>query len=180
VDVALRSFVKMQQQFQGARRQWAENDPETDRPATVAELFSSDQEGRFYRQLLFGMLLRMLEGEVAVGNGTPAIRKHLAEARASFERRARALDADLNVRAVPIRKLGAVQLWAILAAQELAGSRRSRERRAPSAEGARRYADRGRPLDSLFRGSTSTRGEIYFESRGWGGSSVTGIRPVTT
>jgi hypothetical protein len=121
VDVALRSFVKMQQ-FQGAQRQWAQSDPETDRPATVAELFSSDQEGRFYRQLLFGMLLRMLEGEVAVGNGTPAIRKHMAEARASFERRASALDADLDVRAVPIRKLVAVQLGAVLAAaQELAG-----------------------------------------------------------
>ncbi len=122
-EVALRSFVKMQQRFMGAQRQWAESDPETDRPATVAELFSSDQEGRFYRQLLFGMLLRMLDGEVAVGNGTPAIRKALAEARASFERRASALDADLDVRAVPIRKLVAVQLGAVLAAaQELAGS----------------------------------------------------------
>ena len=35
-----------------------ETDPATDRPATVAELFSNDQEMRFYRLLTMGMLVR--------------------------------------------------------------------------------------------------------------------------
>jgi len=117
-ETAVSAFIKMQKQYGGAERGWAESDPDTDRPATVAELFSSDQEGRFYRLLIFGMLVRMLEGEVAIGNGTPSIRTHLKEAKAQFEQWASELEADLDVRAVPIRKLVAVQLGAVLAAAE--------------------------------------------------------------
>ena len=69
----------------------------------MAEVFSSDQEVRFYRQLTLGMLVRMLEGEVAVGNGTPAIRQHLEEARATFDQWATELEADTEARPVPIR-----------------------------------------------------------------------------
>jgi hypothetical protein len=115
-ESAVSSFMKMQRESKAAQRRWAESDPATDRPATVAELFSSNQEVRFYRLLTLGMLVRMLEGEVAIGNGTPAIRKHLKEALATFERWVSELEADLNVRVVPIRKLVAVQLGAILAA----------------------------------------------------------------
>jgi hypothetical protein len=84
----------------------------------VAELFSSNQEVRFYRLLTLGMLLRMLEGEVAIGNGTPAIRKHLGEARATFDQWATELEADTEARPVPIRKLVATQLGAVLATAE--------------------------------------------------------------
>ncbi len=115
-ESAVSSFMKMQRESKAAQRHWAESDPATDRPATVAELFSSNQEVRFYRLLTLGMLVRMLEGEVAIGNGTPAIRKHLQEALATFDQWTSALEADLNVRVVPIRKLVAVQLGAILAA----------------------------------------------------------------
>jgi hypothetical protein len=108
--------MKMQRESKTAERHWAETDPATDRPATVAELFSSNQEVRFYRLLTLGMLVRMLEGEVAIGNGTPTIRRHLTEALATFEQWAGELEADLNMRVVPIRKLVAVQLGAVLAA----------------------------------------------------------------
>lgn len=115
-EQAIAWFMKYQRESMAAERHWAETDPATDRPATVAELFSSNQETRFYRLLTLGMLLRMLEGEVAVGNGTPTIRTHLKEATATFEQWAGGLEADLAMRAVPIRKLVAVQLGAVLAA----------------------------------------------------------------
>jgi hypothetical protein len=114
-EQAVSSFMKMQQESKPAQRRWAETDPATDRPATVAECFSSNQEVRFYRLLTLGMLVRMLEGEINVGNGTPAIRQHLEEALATFERWVSELEADLDVRVVPIRKLVAVQLGAVLA-----------------------------------------------------------------
>jgi hypothetical protein len=115
-EAAVASFMKMQRESKPAERHWAETDPATDRPATVAELFSSNQEVRFYRLLTLGMLVRMLEGEIGIGNGTPTIRQHLKEAAETFERWARELEADLNMRVVPIRKLVAVQLGAVLAA----------------------------------------------------------------
>lgn len=111
-------FMKHQRESRAAERHWADTDPATDRPATVAEVFSSNQEIRFYRLLTLGMLVRMLEGEVAVGNGTPTIRQHLKEATATFERWARDLEAGLDMRVVPIRKLVAVQLGAVLATAE--------------------------------------------------------------
>lgn len=130
-EAAVTSFMKMQRESKAAERHWAETDPATDRPATVAELFSSKQEVRFYRLLTLGMLVRMLEGEVAIGNGTPTIRKHLKEASATFDQWARELEADLNMRVVPIRKLVAVQLGAVLAtASHLAeGSREAADAR---------------------------------------------------
>lgn len=117
-ETAVAWFMKHQHESRAAERHWAETDPATDRPATVAELFSSNQEVRFYRLLTLGMLLRMLDGEVAVGNGTPAIRDHLKEATGTFERWAAELESDLTMRVVPIRKLVAVQLGAVLAAAE--------------------------------------------------------------
>ena len=115
-ETAVGWFMKAIRESKDAQRHWAETDPATDRPATVAELFSNNQEIRFYRLLTMGMLVRMLEGEVTVGNGTPKIRRHLKEATATFETWARDLEADLNMRVVPIRKLVAVQLGAVLAA----------------------------------------------------------------
>jgi hypothetical protein len=64
------------------------------------------------------MLVRMLEGEVAVGNGTPSIRQDLTKARNAFDEWSAALEAELQMRVVPIRKLVAVQLGAILATAE--------------------------------------------------------------
>lgn len=115
---AVTSFAKMSAEVLSAERNWAATDPSTDRPASVAELFSSNEEGRFYRLLVLGMVVRMLEGEVNVGNGTPKIRTALNEARAAFDTKASQLESDLEVRAVPIRKLVAVQLGSVLASAQ--------------------------------------------------------------
>jgi hypothetical protein len=108
-----------------AERNWAKESPETERPATVAELFSSIEQTQFYRLLGLGMLLRMLEGEIAIGNGTPAIRKQLVESTRVFEEWADRLENSLEMRVVPIRKLVSVQLGAVLAAADyLVGQRK--------------------------------------------------------
>jgi hypothetical protein len=57
----------------------------------------------------------MLEGEVGIGNGTPKIRKHLAECLAAFNERGDRLESELDYRVVPIRKLVAMHLGAALA-----------------------------------------------------------------
>ncbi len=105
-------------------RNWARSNPDTDRPATVAELFSSDQEVQFYRLLSQGMLVRMLEGELAIGNRTPAIRAHHAEALANFNAWADRLENSLDYRVVPIRKLMSVQLGSMLATADYLAARR--------------------------------------------------------
>lgn len=115
-ETAVSSFLKMHNEFRDAQRNWAKTDPDTDRPATVAELFTNNEEVRFYRLLVFGMLIRMLEGEVAIGNGTPEIREHLASARATFDAWSSEMEQDLEMRVIPIRKLVAVQMGAVLAA----------------------------------------------------------------
>lgn len=108
-----------------AQRNWAQTSEETNRPASVAEVFSNVVQTQFYRLLGLGMLLRMLEGEIAIGNGTPNIRKHLKESTATFEEWADKLESALNYRVVPIRKLVAVQLGAVLAAGSYLSSQRT-------------------------------------------------------
>ena len=112
---AVTSFNEEGKKHRGAERTWAQTDPSTDRPATVAELFSNRQESQFYRLLQVGMLVRMLEGEVAIGNGTPKIRKHLQESLDAFNAWGDRLESELEYRVVPIRKLVAMHLGAALA-----------------------------------------------------------------
>jgi len=119
---AVTAFNKDAATNAAAERNWAENDPDTDRPATVAELFSSRLESRFYRLLQVGMLVRMLEGEVAIGNGTPKIRKHLAETLEAFNAWADELEVELDYRVVPIRKLVAIHLGSTLAVASALGA----------------------------------------------------------
>lgn len=118
-EAAVKWWVEALGPGRSAERNWAKDNPETDRPATVAELFSSKEEVQFYRLLWMGMVVRMLEGEIAIGNGTPAIRAGLNDAQSTFNAWADRLESTLdNVRVVPIRKLVSVQLGAVLAAAE--------------------------------------------------------------
>lgn len=104
-----------------AERRWARESAETKRPATVAEVFSSHEHTQFYSLLQLGMLVRLLEGEIGIGNGTPAIRQHLTEAVGAFDAWTGRLESTLTYRVIPIRKLVAVQLGAVLATAEYLG-----------------------------------------------------------
>jgi hypothetical protein len=108
-----------------AERNWARENPDTDRPATVAELFSSQIMPQFFRLCWQGLIVRMLEGEVGIGNGTPGIRRELVAARDTFERWGAQLESELDFRTVPIRKLVGVQFGAVLAAAEYLSRQRA-------------------------------------------------------
>jgi hypothetical protein len=97
---------------------WAESSPDTDRPATVAEIFSSSDLPHLFRLRTGGQLVRMLEGEAAIGNVTPAIRAALDRARALFNEWCAEADAFEEGSPIPIRKLVAVQLAGALAMAE--------------------------------------------------------------
>jgi hypothetical protein len=108
-----------------AERNWARENADTDRPATVAELFSSQIMPQFFRLCWQGLIVRMLEGEVGIGNGTPGIRRELVAARDTFERWGAQLESELDFRTVPIRKLVGVQFGAVLAAAEYLARQRA-------------------------------------------------------
>ncbi|WP_236796202.1 M14 family zinc carboxypeptidase [Amycolatopsis sp. GM8] len=85
--------------------------PDADRPAVVAERFRSTSSLQSARIRFGGMLLRALAGELAIGNGTPAIRAghgRLGEVYAGW-----LAEADMP-QAIPLAKLVGVQLGAIL------------------------------------------------------------------
>ncbi|MCP3803925.1 hypothetical protein NLX83_32120 [Allokutzneria sp. A3M-2-11 16] len=89
--------------------------PGADRTAVVSERFHSAEVLQSVRMRLGGMLLSTLDGELAVGNGTPAIRAAHAELTGVFERWADLAEAEVPATAIPIRKLVATQFGAILA-----------------------------------------------------------------
>jgi hypothetical protein len=106
-----------------AHEHWARTDPETERLATVAEKLDNLVIGRFYRLLSLGMLVRMLEAQVAATGESPVLDAALVKAQSLFEERSSALEAGLDYSIIPIQKLVRVQLGSALAAAEYAARR---------------------------------------------------------
>ncbi|WP_283135180.1 M14 family zinc carboxypeptidase [Rhizohabitans arisaemae] len=111
---ASRSFIPM---FAGLadldeRRAKAE---ENDRPATVAEVFSLRSNLDSFRLRFGGILLRALNGELAIGNGTPAIRAHARALDEVYTRWCDEAETGSGDEIIPIRHLVAIQYGAILA-----------------------------------------------------------------
>lgn len=86
--------------------------PENRRPAVVAEQFHTSAGVLSGRLRFGGMLLRTLAGELAIGNGTPAIRA--AQARLEEVYTGWLAEAE-QPKPIPLEKLVGVQLGAILA-----------------------------------------------------------------
>jgi hypothetical protein len=115
-------FLRATRAFAPGFKRGAEQDhrradaAENNRPATVAERFGCADLVHCFRLRYGGMLLRALDGELAIGNGTPTIRTTHAEFAAIYddwcEQARRATTAD----PIPIGKLVAIQYGAILAA----------------------------------------------------------------
>jgi len=96
--------------------------PEAQRPATVAEAASCADVVHSFRLRYGGMLLRALDGELAVGRGTPAIRAQHARLAAVFDDWCAAAAAVTPAEPLPIRSLVATQYAALLAtARQVAG-----------------------------------------------------------
>jgi hypothetical protein len=97
-----------------AKAAWARRDEALAKEATVAEAFDNRVVGRFYRGLLLGMFVRMVAKELAdgVGQGRAALEEAFVQGVAFRDAWLRDLEADLDCRVVPIRKLVRIQLGA--------------------------------------------------------------------
>ncbi|MEV4377619.1 M14 family zinc carboxypeptidase [Streptosporangium sp. NPDC049644] len=89
--------------------------PESDRPATVAERQSCRDTAHSVRLRFGGMLLRALEGELAVGNGTPTIRARTRALSDTYAKWCAEAEAGTPDETIPIRHLVAIQYGGILA-----------------------------------------------------------------
>lgn len=115
VSRATISFLEMGKSFRGVQRQWAMTAEETNRLATQAEVFSSLLVPRFYRLLIFGMFVRMLEDEVNNGNTSEIVAETRDLALARFDELSASLESALNYRVLPIQSMVGVQVCAGLA-----------------------------------------------------------------
>jgi hypothetical protein len=121
--VAISETLRTMPRYLEAQENRAQSDPETAQPATVVEKFDSLVVGRFYRLLSLGMLVRMVETQIAATGESPALSAALASARTAFEERSATLEADLDYTVIPIQKLVRVQLGSALLAAEFAAGR---------------------------------------------------------
>lgn len=92
------------------------------RPATVAERASCADLVHSFRLRYGGMLLRALDGELAIGNGTPVIRLERQRLAETYARWCVAAEEATPAQALPIRTLVATQYAAILATARAEGS----------------------------------------------------------
>jgi len=110
---ATRSFITAIRSLPG-QDEYRAAQAESDRPATMAEEHALGDIVHCFRLRYGGMLLRALEGELAVGNGTPAIRlehERLSEVYAGWAAQG---DRATPMPPAPIRALVATQYGAIL------------------------------------------------------------------
>jgi hypothetical protein len=94
--------------------------PDSDRPATVAERFGCADLVHCFRLRYGGMLLRALDAEIAIGNGTPTIRSERAALADVYDAWVDAAEATTPDEPIPFDKLVGVQYAAILAAARFA------------------------------------------------------------
>ena len=112
---AVTAFLKSGKTNRDATRQWAQTSPETERPATQAEVFSNLLGSRFYRLLIHGMFTRMMEAEIAAGNKSSIISEAKDQSLDHFQQESSDLESKLDYHALPIRSLVGVQVCAGLA-----------------------------------------------------------------
>jgi hypothetical protein len=90
-------------------------EPASNRRATVAERASCRDLVHSFRLRYGGMLLRALDGEVAIGNSTPVIRRERERLAETYAQWCAAAEDATPAAALPIRSLVATQYAAILA-----------------------------------------------------------------
>ncbi|MGP8205186.1 MAG: M14 family zinc carboxypeptidase [Acidimicrobiales bacterium] len=88
--------------------------PESERPATMAEEHALGDIVHCFRLRYGGIMLRALDGELAVGNGTPAIRRERMKLAEVYLEWAEEADRATPMPPAPIRALVATQFGAIL------------------------------------------------------------------
>jgi len=118
---AIRETLRTADASLAAEEKIARSDEQYARQATVAEKWDALTLRRFYALLTAGQFVRLLEAEQARRGRTslPAVlRDELAASTADFDRRAAALESELDYSVVPIKKLATVQLLTALYAMD--------------------------------------------------------------
>jgi hypothetical protein len=109
---ASRSFIQMLSGLAATHELRSEAD---DRIATVAEVAWARDRLDSVRLRFGGILLRALEAEIAVGNGTPVIRERAHSLAGDYAAWSELAETGSRVETIPIRHLVAIQYGAVLA-----------------------------------------------------------------
>ncbi len=94
-------------------RKMAKEDPDYQRPATVAEYFDSVTINKFYRLLAYGMLIRAHEHELENNpdaEATNSLTEGMQKAEVLHKELSEELEKELDYQVIPIRKLVNIQL----------------------------------------------------------------------
>ena len=116
--------------FSSAELNAVKNDPAYKQPATVTEKLDRTVIARFYKMILFGMLVRANENALAAAKAAGetekaiVLRKGCEEALAGFEDITAFLEDNLNYSVTPIRSMVGIQLHSGLAVLEALNARR--------------------------------------------------------
>ncbi len=119
---AIEETLRISLEELAAEENWARTNPSTAEMATVAQKFDSLVVRRSYWLYGLGMFVRMLDAQIAAMGESPSLSSAREAAKADFDARSAALEAELDYTVVPIQKLVRVQLGsALLAADYTAG-----------------------------------------------------------
>lgn len=120
--------VRTFEDYNKAKRHWAETTLDPKSPATVAQKFDSYITERFYRLLPYGMFNRMIQYELNHGNSLEKtkLRNVMESVEQQLQEEEKKLLDQLKYSVIPIRKLVRVQLEAALESAEYALKTRSR------------------------------------------------------
>jgi hypothetical protein len=118
----VKTALETQEGRLAATEEWARTSEETDRPATVAEVFDNQQVAAFYRLLSTGVFRRLVEDELTYEIQHGASREEALEAfnevndrlKVRFNEKADELEESIDYEVIPIQKLVRVQFGCAL------------------------------------------------------------------
>jgi len=118
IEDNLRTF----EDYNKAKRHWAETTLDPKSLATVAQKFDSCVTERFYRLLPYGMFNRMIQYELGQGDSReePKLRNAMRSVEEELQDEEKKLLGQLRYSVIPIRKLVRVQLEAALESADYA------------------------------------------------------------
>lgn len=108
------SFARYFRDHLDTKRRWAEQAPDMDRPATVAERADELHVGTFYRLLIASMLRRAIDAQLEEG-AVEALTAARADLEVHLDAWAAEIERNLDSSPIPIKQLVEVQYGAMLA-----------------------------------------------------------------
>ena len=107
---AVEEHLRASPQEIAVEEEWVRTNPKTEGMATVAEKFDNVIIQKYYRLTMLGMFLRMLQAQISKTGATPVLISAQETTKDAFDKRAAALEAEIDYNVIPIQKLVRVQL----------------------------------------------------------------------